>query len=129
MEGLEKMLGAMKKNMGGDYEKMVTIGVHYRLKPGTREELLKFVDDNVINTRKENGNIFYAHYPSIENDTDMFVFEIWETVDDVNAHNKAPHYLEFAFKRKPMLDFYLSTRYESSVISQRDSISTWADSK
>ncbi len=119
------MLEEMKKNMGEEFEKMVTIGVHYRLKPGTREELLKFVDDNVRNTRKEEGNIFYTHYPSLENNVDMFVFEIWETVDHVNAHNKSPHYLEFSMKRKPMLDFYLSTRYESSIISQRDSISTW----
>lgn len=52
----------------------------------------------------------------------MFVFEIWESVDDVNAHT---HYLEFARRRLPMLEFYLSTRYDSTIISQRDSISTW----
>lgn len=127
MKEMATMLSEMKKNMGESFEQMVTIGVHYRLKAGMREELLKFVGDNVENTRKEAGNIFYAHYPSVENDQDMFVFEIWETVDHVNAHNHAPHYLEFANRRKPMLEFYLSTRYASSIISQRDSISTWAD--
>lgn len=127
MKDMSSMLTEMKKNMGESFEKMVTIGVHYRLKPGMREKLLEFVGDNVENTRKEKGNIFYAHYPSLENDQDMFVFEIWETVDHVNAHNSAPHYLEFANKRKPMLEFYLSTRYSSSIISQRDSISTWSD--
>ena len=125
MENKEELLANLRKNMGSEFPKMVTIGVHYRLKPGMRDELLKFVDDNVQNTRLEEGNIFYAHYPSIENDQDMFVFEIWESVDHVNAHNKAPHYLEFARKRLPMLEFYLSTRYESSIISQRDSIATW----
>lgn len=125
MKEMKDILQDMKDNMGAQHDRMVTIGVHYRLKPGMREELLKFVGDNVTNTRKEKGNIFYAHYPSIENDQDMYVFEIWEAVDDVNAHNSAPHYLEFARKRLPMLEFYLSTRYNSTIISQRDSISTW----
>ncbi|WP_297210381.1 putative quinol monooxygenase [uncultured Flavonifractor sp.] len=106
---------------------MVTIAVQYRLKPGEREKLLQFVMDNVINTRKEKGNLYYVHYPSIENDQDMFVFECWETEEDVNRHNSAPHFLEFAMKRKPMLESYLSTRYESSIIRQHHGMPSWAD--
>ena len=106
---------------------MVTIAVRFRLKPGKREELLKFVMDNVVNTRKEKGNISYDQYPSMENEQDMFVFECWETEDDVNRHNSAPHFLEFAMKRKPMLESYTSTRYESKVIRTHHGMPSWQD--
>ena len=54
----------------------IVVSVKYVLKPGKRSELLSFVMDNVVNTRKERGNIAYSHYPSLEDEQEMFVFEM-----------------------------------------------------
>lgn len=103
----------------------VVIRVKYTMKPGMREELLKFVQENVDKTRQEEGNIEYAHYPSMENDQDMFVFEMWEKIEHVDAHIKAPHYLEFARRRKPMMESYSYKTFDASIIRQGDHIATW----
>ena len=82
---------------------VIICAVKYTVKPGMRDEVMKIATINMRETRKEKGNIVYSTYPSMENDQDMFVFETWETYEDLKAHSHAPHYLEFSEKRKPML--------------------------
>ena len=86
----------------------IIISVKYTLMPGKRDELLSFVSDNVLHTRKEAGNLAYSHYPSLESEDDMFVFEMWENIESVNRHINAPHYVEFSKKRRPILHSYES---------------------
>jgi len=104
----------------GVQEMPVVIAVRYRLKPGKREELLSFVMDNVINTRKEPGNIAYSHYASLEDEQEMFVFEMWERLEDVDKHIETSHYIEFSKKRQPMLESYDSRSYDASLRRVRD---------
>ena len=82
---------------------VIIVAVKYTVKQGMRDEVLKLAAINVRETRKEKGNIEYTVYPSAENDQDVFVFETWETNENLKAHSQAPHYLEFCEKRKPML--------------------------
>ena len=82
---------------------IIICAVKHTVKPGMRDEVMKLAAINVRETRKEKGNIEYSSYPSVENDQDMFVFETWETLEDLKAHSQAPHYLTFSEKRKPML--------------------------
>ncbi|HQQ70338.1 MAG TPA: putative quinol monooxygenase [Alicycliphilus sp.] len=103
----------------------VVIAVRYRLKPGKREELLSFVMDNVINTRKEPGNIAYSHYASLDDEQEMFVFEMWERLEDVDKHIETPHYVEFSKKRQPMLESYDSRSYDASLRRVRDKAPRW----
>lgn len=81
----------------------VIITVWYSVKPGTREQCIELAKKNVEETRKEEGNLSYAHYPSVENEQDMFVMEVWESMEAVKKHMNAPHYLAFSQARKPML--------------------------
>ncbi len=106
---------------------MIVISVWYTVKPGMREEVMKIAKPSIEATRKEKGNIQYAHYPSMENDQDMFVFEVWESMAAVEAHIRAPHYLKFANARKAMLveGFYRYTMYEGEPIEHGKSIATW----
>ncbi len=97
----------------------VVIGVKYRLKPGKRDELLSFVMENVEKTRQEPGNLAYAHFPSLENEDEMFVFEMWEDIKNVDDHINAPHYVEFANRRYPILESYESKAFEASLIRER----------
>ncbi len=106
---------------------MIIIAVWYTVKPGMREEVMKIAKPSIEATRKEKGNVQYAHYPSMENDQDMFVFEVWESKADVEAHIRAPHYLKFANARKPMLveGSYRYTMYEGEPIEHGKRIATW----
>ena len=106
---------------------MIVISVWYTVKPGLREELIKIAHENVAETRKEKGNVEYVHYPSMENDQDMFVYEAWESYEDVTAHIHAPHYLAFSEKRKPMLveGSYRYVVYEAQERERGDRIATW----
>ena len=82
---------------------VIVVAVKYSVKPGMRDEVMKLAAINVRETRKEKGNIAYSVYPSVENDQEIFVFETWETYEDIKAHSQAPHFLEFSEKRKSMV--------------------------
>lgn len=58
-------------------------------------------------------------------ETDMFVFEIWESPEALERHIHAEHYLEFSRLRKPMLTSYKYFNYEAEKIAEGDSIPTW----
>lgn len=107
----------------------VIITVWYSVKPGLRDEFLALAKKNVEETRKEEGNIVYAHYPSMENDQDMFVIEVWENRESVEKHIRAPHYLEFSRARKPMLveGSYQYVLYLGEENESGDGIATWSD--
>ena len=96
----------------------VVVAVKYRLKPGKRDELLSFVMDNVVNTRNEPGNLAYSHYPSIEDEQEMFVYELWEEQKNLDDHIRMPHYVEFAHKRKPLLEWWEALIYEARFIQE-----------
>lgn len=97
----------------------IIVSVKYRLKPGKRDELLSFVKDNVMNTRKEPGNLAYTHYPSPDDDQEMFVFEMWERIEDLDKHINMPHYIAFSERRMPILESYESHAYEADLYRTR----------
>jgi quinol monooxygenase YgiN len=94
----------------------IVVSVKYVLKPGKRDELLSFVMDNVVNTRNEKGNIAYSHFPSLENEQEMFVFEVWESLKDLEAHINMPHYEAFDDRRRPLLESYEAQVYEGTLV-------------
>ena len=106
---------------------MIVCEVYYSAKPGMRDELMKIAQVNVDASRKEKGNIAYTHYPSMENDTGMFVFELWETAKDLEAHIHSEHYLEFSRKRKDLMqeDSYRFKEYEATLIREGSKIASW----
>lgn len=91
---------------------MIIVKVSYKLKPGKRDELLSFVLENVESTRKEEGNLYYEHFASIEDEDTMHVVEIWEDMKYLDAHLEQPHYIKFADRRYPILDSYESSVWE-----------------
>ncbi len=106
---------------------MIIVSVWYSVKPGMRAEVMKIAKPSMEETRKEKGNIQYAQYPSMENEQDMFVFEVWESKAAIEAHIRTPHYLNFAKARKPMLveGSYRYTMYEGEPMEHGTSVATW----
>lgn len=83
---------------------MLIVEAYYRCKPGSRDQLMELLKPNVEATRKEPGNLSYAHYPSPDNDVDVFVFEKWENVELFNHHSKTEHHQTFCSARRPLLE-------------------------
>lgn len=98
----------------------IIISVKYTLKPGKRQELLSFVSENVRQTRMETGNLAYSHYPCLDREDDMFVFEMWEDIDCVKRHIEAAHYVEFSRRRTPILQAYESRTYDAQLRHERN---------
>lgn len=94
----------------------IIVTVKYRVKQGKREELLSFVEENVKKTREEQGNLAYAHYPSLDDENEMFVFEMWEDQEHIDSHTRSAHFLEFAKRRKPILEAYEVQRFHATEI-------------
>ncbi len=96
---------------------MLIVEATYRCKPGTRDRLLEILKPNVEGTRKEKGNISYSHYPSPENEVDMFVFEKWENPEVFAGHSSTPHHRAFCAARRSLLepDSYHITFWNSEV--------------
>jgi len=57
----------------------------------------------------------YSHYPSLENEQEVFVFEMWETLKDLESHINMPHYVAFDDRRKPLLESYEAQVYEATL--------------
>lgn len=100
---------------------MLIVEAYYTCKPGTRKELLEIVKPNIAGTRKEPGNISYMHYPDPNDETGMFVFEKWESVELFNNHSKTEHHKAFCAARRPLLEpgSYQITIYNAEVNEAR----------
>ena len=100
---------------------MLIVEAYYTCKPGMRDKLLEIVKPNIDGTRREPGNISYAHYPSPDNDVDMFVFEKWESLELFNNHSKTEHHKTFCAARRPLLEAgsYFITIYNAEVTEER----------
>ena len=96
---------------------MLLVEAYYRCKPGMRDKLFEILKENVECTRKEPGNISYAHYPSPDNDQDVFVFEKWENLEIFENHPKTEHHKRFCELRRPLLEAnsYKITFYDAEV--------------
>ena len=80
---------------------MIIVAVKYSVKPGTRDLVMEGARKYMAHTWTEKGCIAYEHLPSTLNDTDITVFEKWETKEDLIAHMQAPEFTEFRAWRAP----------------------------
>lgn len=78
---------------------MTNFYVVYKFKSGqAREEFYEEVKacGAAEKTRKEEGCLRYDFFFNADSDTEMFLFEKWESREAQQKHLKQPHYLEFA---------------------------------
>jgi len=103
-----------KSDVESDEKRMIIVDVHYEAKAGKREEVMELANWIMHGTRNYKGNIRYAHYRSIENDTGMFSFERWESREDMIWYLRSEKHKEFIQKLKPLIeeDSYKVRMYE-----------------
>lgn len=75
---------------------MIRALVTYHCKPGQREAFL----DSLISSgladkcRKDEGNIQYEYYRSVDREDEVFLYEKWESEEAIAAHLAQPHMAE-----------------------------------
>ena len=71
--------------------KIVAKGI---LKPGAKEEYLKFAKELVTETRKEKGCISYSIYEDINDASILTMLEEWVDEEAIKQHNNSEHVLK-----------------------------------
>lgn len=78
---------------------MVVLNVTYKCKPNMKEDFLKAIKSEGIDTacRNEDGNIKYDYYFPVDEDDEMLTDEMllvekWRDADALDAHTKQPHF-------------------------------------
>ena len=72
---------------------MITGHCTYLLKEGCREDFIRDLKASgfLEKARKENGNIAYIPYSSIEDPNIVMVVERWDAASNIKEHEKQPH--------------------------------------
>ncbi|GAB13251.1 hypothetical protein ARGLB_037_01020 [Arthrobacter globiformis NBRC 12137] len=65
----------------------------YRTKPGTTEEILKYLEKMAAHTREEPGNISYEYFHGVEDDRKIIILESYHTAHDFDLHKQTQHFL------------------------------------
>lgn len=60
-----------------------------------QNELEKVFQVLVDETRKEEGNISYDLFQTLENPLEYTIIETWKSQDAINIHNSTPHFNTF----------------------------------
>ena len=73
---------------------MIIVLVKYNCKEGNRDSFLGAIKERGIDVlcQKENGNIKYEYSFSTEDSDVLFLTEIWENIDVLNAHWQTEHF-------------------------------------
>jgi quinol monooxygenase YgiN len=83
---------------------IIVVSVKYSVKPGTRDIVMEGARKYMAHSWTEKGCLVYEHLPSSLNDTDVIVYEEWETKEDLIAHMQAPEFTEFRTWRAPYME-------------------------
>lgn len=91
-----------------------------KLKPGKRDEFMRLAGPVVATTQKEDGCLFYEIHPTTLDPDTVIVIEGWQTIEQHQAHQKAPHHVAFG---PEVVRLAIEGRFEEidakDVVSQR----------
>ena len=74
-------------------------------KEGMAEEVQKFLLTNVTRIREgEQGNLAFAVHRSTDNPNEFWLYETWESLESVEAHESGPEFQECKENLRPMVE-------------------------
>ena len=74
---------------------MIIVHAHIEVKSGNEAAFASAAKKCVEETRKENGNIAYSLHASVINGAKFIIVEKWESRENLIAHTKTDHYIEY----------------------------------
>ena len=79
-----------------DRPDLLTVIAHMRAKPGKEDDLRQALTDLVQPTSQEEGFVNYDLHESLEQPGLFYLYENWESAEQLDAHLAAPHLQQFA---------------------------------
>ena len=74
-------------------------------KEGMAEEVQELLLTNVTRIREgEQGNLVFAVHRSMDNPNEFWLYETWESLEAVEAHESGPEFQEYKEKLRPMVE-------------------------
>ena len=83
---------------------LLTVIAHMRAAPGKEDELRSELTALVDPTSQEQGFVNYDLHESVETPGLYYLYENWESADDLDTHLAAPPLVEFAGRLDELLD-------------------------
>ena len=83
---------------------LLTVLARMRAKPGKEEALRDALVALVEPTSKEKGYVNYDLHQGVEDPRWFFLYENWDSVEDLDVHLQAPHLVEFAGRLDDLVD-------------------------
>jgi (4S)-4-hydroxy-5-phosphonooxypentane-2,3-dione isomerase len=72
---------------------MYVVCVTVWVKPGSEAEFIEKTRVNHIGTRQEIGNLRFDVLQRVDDPTQFFLYEAYQTAEDFTAHQQTPHYV------------------------------------
>ena len=94
---------------------MIQLHVTYTMKPGIHpKEFFDALNAAGIPSacRHEKGNIRYNYYLPADDDSQLFLLEIWENSDVLTAHQQTPHFKQIPSIKEKFVAHTDLQRYE-----------------
>ena len=91
---------------------LLTVIARMRAKAGKEQELRAALEALIEPTTKEKGYVNYDLHQGVEDPRWFFLYENWDSAEDLDAHLQAPHLVEFAGRLDEFLD-------ESGLVIER----------
>jgi quinol monooxygenase YgiN len=85
-------------------------------KKGKESKLERILLDLIPPTLKENGNIAYVPYKSVENPQAFMFDELWENEKAIEEHFKQPYMINLIEKLNPLLERPLELKKYYEII-------------
>ena len=83
----------------------VTYFVRMVAKEGMAEEVQELLLTNVRRIREgEQGNLAFAVHRSMDNPNEFWLYETWESLEAVEAHESGADFQEYKEKLRPMVE-------------------------
>ncbi|MCF0156516.1 MAG: antibiotic biosynthesis monooxygenase [Veillonella sp.] len=74
---------------------MIIVAKH-TLIPEHKEEFMTLVEEIVAKSRQEEGNVFYIHSQSVENENEYVFTECWKDQEAIDTHMATEHFTRIA---------------------------------
>lgn len=83
---------------------LLTVIAHTRARPGEEQELRDALVGLVEPTSREKGFVDHDLHESLETPGLFYLYENWESADDLDTHLQAPHLAEFAGRLDELIE-------------------------
>lgn len=87
-----------------DRRDLLTVIAHMTAAPGKEDELRRELTALVEPTAQEDGFVDYDLHESLESPGTFYLYENWESAEQLDAHLAAPHLVRFAGMIGDLLD-------------------------